>query len=605
MSGIAERPQAVLHRGSLPVSEFSVLLTVCLTTTVAVAAALLSAAASTRNIALPVFLVGAVLMFGSGLTDLAQAREARFARALIVGGLLWSLSALTASPQPTLYSVGHVGLWFVVLAIVYLLLSYPSGRLVERADRALFAGGAALLCLLYLPTALFAQQFPHPSPWSTCTSGCPRNVFSVAHSTSGPMLGVVGAVRETLTVAVVVAIAVVLTRRRRKAGPALGRFYAPIAVLAVFQAVVFAVYLPLRAAAPGSGAMPVVSWIFVLSLPAVGLACSMGRLYRRLYAADAIDRLARSLSTGASAELVRRALSSALGDPSLRIFRSASFDSEAWVDESGAPVGPQHAPDARFTEIASGTRRIAIAHHPSVTVDPFLIQAAGSYALAALENERLNGELHSSREELAESRLSRLTTEQSARRKIERDLHDGAQQRLVALRVKLELAAAGMESQDPAHAEKIRALEGDVDATIDEVRSLARGIYPALLAETGLERALRGASRDAPVPTTVRADRLGRYSAETETTVYSCCSEALQNACKHATGATAVTISVWQDRQLHFEVRDDGVGFDPRTVAYGAGLTNLTDRLEAVGGTVMIQSARDRGTVVRGSLPRA
>ncbi len=524
MSGIAEHPQPVLRREPLSVSEFSISLTVCVATGAAVAVALVHSTAGTRNIALSVFLLGAALIFGPALADLVRAREVPFARALIVAGLLWSLSALTASGAPVLYSVGRVSQWCVALAIVYLLLSYPSGRLAAKTDRATFAAGALLLGFFYLPTALVAAQFPHPSLWSMCTSGCPRNVFSLAHSTPALITDLVVPARQVLTVALMAAIAVVVIRRVRDSGPRRG-LYAPIAMFAVFQVAVWATYFPLREAAPGSGALPVVGWLFVMSLPLLGLVGGTGRLHRR--------------TAGATAE------------------------------------------------------------------DPMLIQIAGSYALAALENDRLRSELESSLAQLEESRMLRLTAEQSVRQKIERDLHDGAQQRLVALRVKLELAANALEVEDPGPAAVVRALGEEVDSTIDEVRSFARGIYPPLLARTGLQQALRSASIDAPLATTVQADRLRRYTPETEATVYFSCSEALHNACKHARGATRVTISVWQDTQLRFEVCDDGAGFDLRTTAYGTGLTNLRERLVAIGGTIKIQSAPGHGTVVGGSIPLA
>jgi signal transduction histidine kinase len=605
MSSVAQRGLTGVERSASLFQEFTVSLMVCLATVVAVALALLDTPRDTRSMALTVFLPGAALMFGLALTDLARAREVRFARALIVTGLLWSLSALTSSRESLLYSVGHVSQWCVALAIVYLLLSYPTGQLAERADRALFACGALLLALLYLPTALIIHHFPSPSLWSNCTTGCPNNAFSLAHSTPAVVRDLVLPLREALTVALFAAVAVGVRRRARRAGPLLGRFYAPIAVFAVFQTAVWAVYFPLRAAAPESSALPIVSWIFVLSVPAVGLACGTGRLYRHFYAANALDRIAHNLRGGASPASVRRALVDALEDPSLRILQSFPDGSGAWVDESGSVAALADHPGDGVTEIASATRRIAIVHDPTLSADPFLIQIIGSYALAALENDRLSGELDSSREQLAESRLRRLTTEQSARQKIERDLHDGAQQRLVALRVKLELAATVLETKDPANARTIRALGEDVDTTIDEVRAFARGIYPALLAQTGLKPALRSATRDAPLPAVVRADRLGRYPAETEATVYFCCSEALQNACKHAAGATGVMISLWQDRQLHFEVRDDGAGFALQSTPYGTGLTNLSDRLAAVGGTMTIESAPGHGTVLGGSIPLA
>lgn len=602
MSGIAEHERAG-DRIELPISEFSVSLAICAASVAAVSVALLRTTESTRNIAIPVFLVGAALMFGLGLTDLAQSREIRFARALIISGLLWSLSALTASNQPAFYSVGRVSQWLVVLAMVYLSLSYPSGHLGKGTDRALFSGGALLVGLLYIPTTLMAQQFPHPALWSMCTSNCPNNVFSLAHSTPAIVRDLVVPVREVLTVGVFAAVGATLVRRERKAGPLLGRFYAPIAGFAMFQTAVFAVYFPLRALAPGSGALSLMSWIYVLLLPAVGLACGTGRLYRHFYTAGALDRLAHTLRPPASAAQVRRALADALADPALRILLSSPDGSGAWVDEAGSPATGADHDGQRITEIIGGTGRIAIVHDPGLAEDPFLIQVVGTYALAALENNRLSGELRLSLEQLADARLRRLTTEQSARQKIERDLHDGAQQRLVALRVKLELTATALEAEDPAQARTIRALGEEVDSTIDEVRSFARGIYPPLLVHTGLAPALREAARAAPLPTSVHADGLGRYPAEIEATVYFSCSEALQNACKHAHGATAITISLWQDGQLHFEVRDDGAGFDVQAVPHGTGLTNLGDRLTAVGGTATIQSIPGNGTMLGGLIP--
>jgi signal transduction histidine kinase len=329
-----------------------------------------------------------------------------------------------------------------------------------------------------------------------------------------------------------------------------------------------------------------------------------GRLNRRLFAADALDRIARAVRTSSSAAQVSHALARALEDPSLRILHSFPSESGSWVDESGSPVAlPHDGNEHRVTGISSGSWRIAVVHDPALAEEVALVQTAGSYALAALENDQLTGELQSSLEELAESRVQGFAAEDRERRKIERDLHDGAQQRLIAVRVKLELAAAELEDPHPAGADKIRALGADIDATIDEVRSFARGIYPSVIAEAGLGGALRAAGRGAALPTNVRADRLGRYPREVETTVYFSCSEALQNAAKHARGATGVTISVWQDHGLHFKVADDGAGFDVQSTTHGAGLSNVSERLAAVGGTMSVRSVSGQGTTVEGSIP--
>jgi signal transduction histidine kinase len=247
-------------------------------------------------------------------------------------------------------------------------------------------------------------------------------------------------------------------------------------------------------------------------------------------------------------------------------------------------------------------RRLAAVTHDS-GLDPIVVQAAGAYALTTLENERLVVQLQKSLEDLAGSRRRIASVADRERRKIERDLHDGAQQRLVALRIKLELIAERLDEDDPQSAAALRKLEVDVDGTIDEVRSFARGIYPPLLAERGLGEALRAAGRNAPIATRVDAGSISRHNPEIEATVYFACMEALQNAAKHAVGASGVTITLSENPALHFEVQDDGNGFTATNVVNGNGLTNLRDRMAAIGGEVEVRSAPGEGTTVIGVLP--
>ena len=188
------------------------------------------------------------------------------------------------------------------------------------------------------------------------------------------------------------------------------------------------------------------------------------------------------------------------------------------------------------------------------------------------------------------------------RRRIERDLHDGAQQRLVALRIKLELAAE-RAGEDGDGAASLRALGADVDEALEEVRSLARGIYPAPLADRGLVEGLRAAALSCALPATVLAAGIDRYPRAIESAAYFCCLEALQNAAKHATGATAAVIDLSDDGDLRFEVRDDGAGFDPALVNGGVGFTSMHDRLAAVGGEVAIESRPGHGTRVTARIP--
>jgi signal transduction histidine kinase len=216
---------------------------------------------------------------------------------------------------------------------------------------------------------------------------------------------------------------------------------------------------------------------------------------------------------------------------------------------------------------------------------------------------RLTASRRSSLRELEESRSRILATADRERHRIERDLHDGAQQRLVAVRIKLELADELMEV-DSTHAhELIREAEVDIEEALEEVRSLARGIYPSLLAHRGLVEALRAAALRSPVPASVEGDSVTRYSPEVESAVYFSCLEALQNAAKHARGATAVSVSLSTNGALRFEVGDDGNGFDIDHAVYGQGLMNIRDRLAAIGGSLTVRSIDGQGTVVSGTVP--
>jgi signal transduction histidine kinase len=196
-----------------------------------------------------------------------------------------------------------------------------------------------------------------------------------------------------------------------------------------------------------------------------------------------------------------------------------------------------------------------------------------------------------------------LSSADRERQRIERDLHDGAQQSLVALRIRLELAGELLR-ESPVGAERVLGeLGAEVDAALEQVRSLARGIYPSVLSDRGLRDALRAAALRSPVRNTVDMDGIGRYPREIETAIYFCCLEAMQNAMKHAGGVKTISVSVAAKDDLRFEVRDDGAGFTEDEMRVGAGLTNMHDRLAAVGGLLRIRTSSGKGTSVSGAVP--
>jgi len=205
---------------------------------------------------------------------------------------------------------------------------------------------------------------------------------------------------------------------------------------------------------------------------------------------------------------------------------------------------------------------------------------------------------------LRESRARVISSADRERQRIERDLHDGAQQSLVALRIRLELAIQLLD-ENPARARRLLTdLEAEVDDTLDEVRNLARGVYPHLLADQGLGGALKATALRSPVPTVVHSDGVGRYRPDIEAATYFCCLEAMQNAMKHAHTVKTIDVSlVAVNGDLRFEVRDDGTGFLLGDVMSGAGLTGMRDRLATVGGELAIRTAPGAGTSVSGTVP--
>jgi signal transduction histidine kinase len=243
--------------------------------------------------------------------------------------------------------------------------------------------------------------------------------------------------------------------------------------------------------------------------------------------------------------------------------------------------------------------------------DTMLTELARQVGLA-LHNVELDSALQESLDEVrrqaAELQASRariVAASDAARRQIERNLHDGAQQHLVALAVNVRLARKLVETNPAGIVEILDQLGAGLKDAVAELRALAHGIYPPLLVDRGIEEALRSAAGRAALPTEVEASDLGRFSPEQEAAVYFCCMEALQNAGKYAGDGAAATVKVWREEgALCFEVCDSGAGFDTSSVrAGGAGFVNMSDRVGAIGGTVSVKSAPGDGTRVGGRLP--
>jgi signal transduction histidine kinase len=249
---------------------------------------------------------------------------------------------------------------------------------------------------------------------------------------------------------------------------------------------------------------------------------------------------------------------------------------------------------------------LSVTTPPNDPIDPAKTQLVSDLAAQAglvLRNVRLGTALRARLADLQAAQKRLVTAQDEERRRLERNIHDGAQQQLVALTVKARLAGQFAE-RDPSKAlELIAQIEDDTRRALEDLRDLARGIYPPLLADKGLLSALEAQARKSPVATTVQADGIGRFDQDVEAAVYFSCLEALQNVTKYAQAGQAIVRLANGDGHLTFEVRDDGVGFDPRAKGIGTGLQGMSDRLGALGGELHVTSAPGAGTMVRGSVP--
>jgi signal transduction histidine kinase len=537
---------------------------------------------------------------GVGLATLAR-RQDRFAAVLVAAGALWSLTVLAQSHDPILYSVGRTVAWVVELVVVYLLLSFPSGRLTSSPARVAMASAVALVAALYLPTALVVQHYPEPAPWSTCGIDCPPNAFAIGDTTPAFVADVVRPLREVLSALVFLGVAVILAQRTYRAGPLLRRMLVPVLAMAIFRGFALAAYDAARGSAPSAASLDWLGWAYVLTLGLIALSFAVGMLWRGLYATTALQRLTLGLRPQTTPEALRTALADALEDPSLQIAYRLPDALDGWVSETATRVAPPREQQGRtLTEVrANGQRIAAIDTDASLAQDPALLQAAASYAFMVLENGRLVRRLTSSIGALSASRTRIVAVTDQARRRIERDVHDGAQQRLVALRIKLALESERLEHEAPQTAAELELLGAEVDETIDEVRAIAHGIYPSVLSDRGLVEALRAAARSTALSCTVHDDGIGRHSQEIESAVYFACVGALANVGRDA---SRIAIRLWADESLRFEVRDDDPASPPLDPAE-AWLDEPLDRLAAVAGELAIEVVPGEGTRVTGSVP--
>ena len=534
-------------------------------------------AALTDWITLPYILAGVIAW--------SRRPDSRFGPLMIASGFVMFLSSLGWANAPVPHTIGLAFDLLPAVVFLHVFLAFPSGHLEHPFERVLVGAGYAIAFGLHLVGMLFGGFGPD-------------NVVELVSEPgiSGTLLDV-----ELVVLSAFCLIGVgVLAVRRRGAGRPLRRS----ASLLVDS---FALGLVMIAALFLAGAFesPAFETIRRLAFLVVGLAPAaflVGLLNARLARSALADLLLEMHAEPAPGDL-RDALARALRDPSLTLAYWLP-EYEAWVDVDGRATSPPAAQDGRaITMIDRGGEHVAaLGHDASLEDEPELLEAVSAAAGIALETARLHAELGARLSELRGSRVRVIEAGQKERQRLERNLHDGAQQRLVALSLELTMLKKRLDA-DPESSKRIDHARDEIALSLEELRAVAHGLHPAVVSGHGLAVALESLVARATVPIQLDVELDGRLPEPLEVAAYYLVSESLANIGKHAQ-ATSATISVARcNGEVVVEIVDDGIG--GADTERGSGLRGLADRVEALDGRLRVWTPIGQGTRVRAEIPCA
>ena len=528
----------------------------------------------------------------------------RLGLAFVALALASGVMSLQGASDPLLHSIGVFGDFPSFVLAYYVIFAFPDGRLTGTPERLLLAGWALSFFTSSFPQLFFSPVVSGGGPIAGCNSACPTNAFMIAdRPTIADGLGSNG---SYLVLALGVGTLAVLFYRLATATRPRRRALIPVYVLAVMLTVPVLIFHGVVGdhLDVDPSTISDVGWFLSVGRALLPYGFVLSIVVSTFFAATALKKIVARLVESPSAAQLRATLAESLDDPSLELgFRLEQGD--GFVDSAGKPFASTPPAGQSSTPVTRNGETVAvIMHDAALNTDPELVAAAGQALLLAIENGRLTAELESTSTELRATRARIVATGDAERRKIERDLHDGAQQHLAALSIRVGLAR---EFADPEAAQRLDDVGKELEEILEELRDLAHGLYPSVLREFGLREALASVVRRSATPAKLEAPAIGRYSEDVEAAVYFCCVESLQNAAKHAGSGTSAVVRLWErDGRLDFEIVDDGAGFDVESAwGSGNGFTNMTDRMASVGGTLSVDSAQGRGTTVRGSLPVA
>lgn len=508
-------------------------------------------------------------------------------------GFTWFATFLGAWQSALPFTIGFLFQDVYLAGVAFLILSFPSGHLTRRLDHALFGVAVALTIFLQIGWLLVT-----PSRQVICTS-CPDNLLQVGgnETISNALLDFQRSIGVTVAL---LAVGVVVLRwwrasvaERRAAAPVL---WSSSAILILFAISVINDMLghPLGVAPALMRAVAFAA--FPLSVLAVML--------QRQLARGAIAGLVVELGEQTRPHDLREALARTLNDPTLGLAYWVPATG-SYVDADGTPILLPKADPRRAATLVRrrGEPIAALIHDPALSDNAQLIDSVCAAAGLALENERLQADLRARLAELAGSRARLIEASENERRRLERDLHDGAQQRLVSIAMALGLVDARLQT-DPSGAHPVLAeARHELTVALEELRHLSHGIRPSILTERGLAAALEDLATRSALAVTLRLELDRRLPDHIESCAYFLVSELLSNISKHAHTRQATVHARIESDVLIIKVCDDGIG--GAALGRGTGLRGLTDRVEGLGGRLSLSSPPGRGTAVRAEIPCA
>ena len=514
---------------------------------------------------------------------------------LILAYLVWQhlVWALQFVPYPVVQGLASTFAPMSIALYVHILVAYPSGHLRLRFDRRLVLFVYAFVLGAYLLPAAMRQPAGPVCP----TAWCPANVLLVWPNKE--LADALGRIAQLVAPVLGALVLYAIWRHWRAAGPTARRALLPVAVAVPIVYIVESVTF-IAEALQMEGVLSFLDSVHVATVAVdaiVPVGLLLGALRLRLdrgRVAGLVVELGRGVPVGG----LRDVLARALGDPTLQLAFAAPGGA-GYIDGAGQPLEVASGdPDRAMAAIERDGEALAVLVHDRTIdeEDPGLVEAVASAARLAIENEQLTARVRAQLEEVRASRARIVEAGDEERRKVERDLHDGAQQRLVALAMRLERARVTAEGST----QLIDEATAELREAIAEVRGLARGLYPPILTEAGLAAAVDSLSERTSIPVEVQIPHT-RFPPAIEVTAYFLVAEALTNVTRHAGATIAHVHAAVVDDVLIVTVADDGRGgADP---ALGTGLRGLADRAAAIGGTLDVTSSANAGTTVRAALP--